>query len=218
MFLVVLYLVSILTMTNKSYISNAMFYSEPPVIECEVGTLSRSDYYIFVGDSRTVGMRKACVDTNCKFIGSVGSGLSFVKSESSKILALVEKHEGDDVHIIFNSGVNDISNKEKYIKFHKELLDSLEKYDYCDAYYVSVLPVFENEVYNWNVQSFNKDIRDFNSSMYTLYGDNFIDVFDKTLKQGVSSSDGLHYSSKDYNVIVDEIKTTVEERKNYETL
>lgn len=179
---------------------------------------SKEVSYVFVGDSRTVGIEKSVINndlySNCYFIGKIGSGIEYL--ENTAIFELedyIANHDGNEINIIFNSGVNDLGNIDSYIAFHEEMQEKYSQSENIHLYFAAVMPVKENSIYPWNPTTFNQEISDFNESMYLLYGENFIDTNMFLQETGFSSSDGLHYSANDYERIIEKVIGTVEENQ-----
>ena len=164
--------------------------------------------YVFVGDSRTVGMENVTDDANYIFIGEVGSGFKYLKETAyPQVIDLISQNPKKDICVIFNSGVNDLGNKEKYIEFYNEVFKENEK---ANLFFASVTPVSDNEVYSWSANDFNKEITEFNLSMREIFENKYIDTSDFLNTTGFHAKDGLHYCNEDYRRIMEMEKNFVE--------
>lgn len=174
----------------------------------EEGTLSRPDHpdtvtndkLIFVGDSRTEGIRDAVGDDS---VWSCLSGKGYdwmVQTGVPQIEDEIEKNTA----IIFLMGVNDPFNVNNYINYINE-----KAYEWAaigaQTYFVSVGPV-EKDPYITNAQ-----IESFNTSMENnLSGVKYIDVYTHLVENGYATVDGLHYpanvSIEIYNYILENLE------------
>lgn len=144
--------------------------------------------YLFVGDSRTVGL-DACV-SGISSIAKVGSGLTYLK----KILPQVTKVRGKNV--IFNFGVNDLGNYKKYAAVYKSLpKEFLQK---NNVIFMSVNPCDGSKYGSWNSK-----IKTFNSYMkkHLPSGMKYLDTNSKLKSSGFSTRDGCHYLDSTYRKI-----------------
>lgn len=154
---------------------------------------STSHSFIFVGDSRTVGMEYA-VKANqsadpCRFIAKEGEGYDWFKNTGSLSLAAALE-ERPDAKVILNLGVNDLTSIDAYISYYKQLFT-----DYPDArfYVMSVNPVTDE----CQVVS-NQVIDEFNQKMKAAFPDQYLDVYNYLLTGDFSTVDGLHYTDSTY--------------------
>ena len=179
-----------------------------PEQSSEEGTLSRPDHpdtvtndkLIFVGDSRTEGIRDAVGDDS---VWSCLSGKGYdwmVQTGVPQIEDEIEKNTA----IIFLMGVNDPFNVNNYINYINE-----KAYEWAaigaQTYFVSVGPV-EKDPYITNAQ-----IESFNTSMENnLSGVKYIDVYTYLVENGYATVDGLHYpanvSIEIYNYILENLE------------
>ena len=167
------------------------------------------DGYIFIGDSRTVGMDIAVSDDvqeeyHISFVAKVGAGYKWltkeVVQEVNRIMS--EDTEVDNWLIITNFGVNDLRNATKYCEYYRELLE--DEWSDVTLYYLSVNPVDEskcNTVCNTDIEAFNE-----------LFCEelNYINTYTGLLGN-IDSKDGLHYSNKVNYAIYNEVINQIEE-------
>ena len=156
-------------------------------------SLDFSDF-IFVGDSRTVGMGQLL---NLDTIAEVGVGYSFLMGHYDEILSLEGKN------IVFNLGVNDLANVDDYIEFFQRLPE-----DFCfdnNIYVVSVNPT------SGSYASMNGDIDFFNVQLSDSLPSTckWIDTCSFLREAGFGTVDGLHYDSQTYELIANLIYNNV---------
>lgn len=156
-------------------------------------SLDFSDF-IFVGDSRTVGMDQA-LDLNT--IAEVGVGYSFLAAHREEILEYSGKN------IVFNLGVNDLAHVDEYIEFFQRLPE-----EFCfdnNIYVVSVNPT------SGAYSSMNGDIDYFNVQLSDSLPSTckWIDTCSFLREAGFGSPDGLHYDQQTYELIANLIYNNV---------
>ena len=149
--------------------------------------------YIFVGDSRTVGMNQSVGDAGCVWIGQVSAGLSWFQDSA---VAQVDQVVSQGSVIIINMGVNDLGNVWGYIDLLKEKIPQwIEKG--AEIYYMSVNPV-ENHPY-----ISNEDIANFNNILYNNLPSEtgWIETNSYLQESGYSTQDGVHFDAATYQTI-----------------
>lgn len=174
----------------------------------EDGTLSKPDHpetvandrLIFIGDSRTEGIRDAVNDTS---IWSCLSGKGYDWMVTTGV-PQVESEIGQNTAVIFLMGVNDLYHVSSYINYISEKANEWSALG-ARTYYVSVGPV-ESDPYVTNAQ-----IESFNTSMENgLAGVKYIDLYAHLTENGFSTVDGLHYtenvSVEIYNYIIENLE------------
>lgn len=157
--------------------SKKIVYSKPKYTE-----------YLFVGDSRTVGLDD-CV-SGISSIAKVGAKVDYLKSVLSKVTKTRKKN------VIFDFGVNDLGNINKYIKVYKSLPKDFIKNN--NVIIMSVNPTDGSKYNSWN-----KDINSFNSKMKKNLpsGVKYLDTNSRLKKEGFSTRDGVHYTTETYKKI-----------------
>lgn len=159
--------------------------------------------YIFVGDSRYVGMSQ-CKGDNDVFISKSGIGYSYLEEQISRI-----KLESDPTSaLIIGLGVNDLMRScELYISKLNELAEELD----CQIYYMSVNPVDEDRESLNGYSVKNADIEKFNEKMKTELSSKiiYIDSYAYLKSHAYETVDGLHYNDKTYKLIYDFIKSSL---------
>lgn len=145
------------------------------------------DNYLFVGDSRTVGMSYAVegLDT----IAKVSMGYKWLTSQ----LDAIRSYENTNIVIWF--GVNDLYNASKYVTLYNELYQEIG--DSNNIYIMAVTPCSGNYSY------LNSQIENFNATVSSGLdeGIGYIDAYSYLESTGFSSSDGLHYYYSTYRSI-----------------
>ena len=163
--------------------------------------------YIFVGDSRTEGIRLAIAPSNTKYIAKVSMGYSWLVSTAGPELKGY-LNQNPDVSVVLALGVNDLGNIQNYISYYKSLI---KKYPKTKFYVEAVTPVNEGveAAHGYTVK--NKQITSFNKKMRAAVGKSrFINTYTYLKNSGFQTSDGVHYTSdvyrKLYNFITGKIK------------
>lgn len=172
---------------------------------------------LFLGDSRTVGMKQALSAsrydlTYHSFLAKVGKGYSWLTTQSPSLEGL----ERTPQIIIVNLGVNDLGNCKKYQQLYETYMTSC--WNSCPVYIVSVNPVCSpcHSVTNSQIETFNQSMQEWineenASASAGAFPIHYIDTYSYLQETGFSSSDGLHYSSDTYLRIYDYILEHVEE-------
>lgn len=185
----------------------------------EIRTLSYvPDYPVaFVGDSRTVGMKRALSYygydlSNYSFTAEIGKGYSWFACQSH-LTSLSPSI------IILNLGVNDLGNLYRYQKIYEEYAATC--WSECPIYIVSVNPCSYpcTSVSNRQIAAFNTSmeqwIQEFNEKNASASAEaipiRYIDTYHFLLSEGFSSSDGLHYSAGTYERIYSYILEHIQE-------
>lgn len=146
---------------------------------------------LYVGDSRTEGMKIAVGESeNIKFIAKVGAGLSWLKSSAASSAEGIIKSKPETI-IIFNFGVNDLGNIDKYLTFYRTFGQKSS-----NIWYMSVNPVVDGKSSVTNAQ-----IEEFNSKLKAQAGSRYIDTYSYLKTDGFNSPDGLHYDNDTYKKI-----------------
>ena len=158
---------------------------------------------IFVGDSRTVGMKNAVdsEDPNDVWSCQTSMGLDWLKSTG---VPAVESHITQGSHLIILMGVNDLYHVDSYISYMNSLVSKVNSKG-GKLYFVSVNPTSRSADY------LNSDINSFNSKMKSGLSSSikYIDTHTYLKNNGFSSSDGIHYTSTTYKQIYTLIKNNI---------
>lgn len=165
--------------------------------------------YIFIGDSRFVGMNQICNinDNTDKFvIAKVGEGYNYLVNIAIPEAENIKQENSDIEHweYIICLGVNDLGNLNKYSETYNEL--SKEN----DINLVSVNPVeYHNYISNKSIEQFNDTISNIDNIKY-------IDTYSWLIDNGFKTVDGVHYSKETYIDIYKQIKYNMNIQDNEE--
>ena len=176
--------------------------------------------YVFIGDSRTVGMAQYVNTNQHIWSAKVGAGLSWMKSEG---VPAVENKIESGSNVVILMGVNDCgntSNEKKYATYINEKAKTWVAKG-ANVYYVSVNPITRDSVANGSIT--NAKIEAWNTAIQSDLSDDvtYIDTYNK-LKGELVATDGLHYTKRGcqliYNAILEFVEAdTVEEVDEDET-
>lgn len=172
------------------------------------GTTSQkedSGHYIWVGDSRTVGMSEAITSGDNDWVGKVSAGYDWFVGDAAN---QVTDRLNEDSTIVFNFGVNDLGNVDKYIS----KLNELAKGDWSKAKQIivmSVNPVDEATASQNGYSVTNAQIEEFNKKMKSGLegGIKFVDTYSQ-IKDQLGTTDGIHYDAETYQKLYDMIRGT----------
>lgn len=178
----------------------------------EEGTLSKPDHpdtvtndkLIFIGDSRTEGIRDA-VDNPGNVIWSCLSSMGYDWMTSTGV-PQIEDSIDEYTSVIILMGVNDVYQINNYVNYINKKANEWADLG-ARTYFVSVGPV-ESDPYVTN-----REIEVFNSEMEAnLAGVTYIDVYSHLVSNGFYTVDGIHYpdsvSREIYNFVLDNLEET----------
>ncbi len=180
-------------------------------------SINASNPTIFVGDSRTNGIKLAVSDVNDNnTVAKDAEGYNwFVSSAISSIDSKLT--EETSYNIVIWLGVNDYGNANTYFNKYKELAEG--KWSNHTIYVVQVGPLDKNKRQDWNeVNNFNDTM----SSLISSSGLSNLIYLDLGLDQDSVSfqEDGVHYTSDSYqeiyNLIMGSTGTSGGKRKLYD--
>ena len=149
---------------------------------------------IFVGDSRTVGMRNAMADLpdECVYVGESGEGFNWFDETGRDLMRnAIKDHPG--MPVVLNLGVNDTSSLRDYLIEYRTFA---EVFPDTDFYFMSVNPVTEDSVHVTD-----EEIVTFNNALKAAFPSTYIDTYSWMKKDGFESVDGVHYSEETYRDI-----------------
>lgn len=159
-----------------------------------------NERFIWVGDSRTDGIKNAVNDGNNEWITSENADYDWFTSEGiSKVTEQLK--EGETV--VFFLGLNDLDRAEDY----KTKLNELAKGDWSKAgeiIVVSLTPVDEEkaeEITNEEIEEFNKTIRNGLASNIT-----YRNIYSQVAGDMETVDDGINYDSETYQNIYSYIR------------
>lgn len=160
--------------------------------EQDAQPVDKEHAFVFVGDSRTIGMRDAVGD-GCTYIGSEGEGYNwFAEDGIASLQAVLDSNPQQKV--IFNLGVNDPENISLYIDLYNTLIT---EYPDTSFYMLSVNPLVDGEGFNTT----NEMIELFNATLKNAFPNNYLDSYAYLIGSGFETVDGLHYTEETYRAI-----------------
>lgn len=168
---------------------------------------------LFVGDSRTVGMQMSLPENNHLWICEVGKGYNWLMTVNdtgrTPAMEIEEYLTGVcGATMVFNMGVNDLGNADRYIAYINEL---------CAAHpddniiYMSVNPVDEVKSEENKYTVTNDMIAAFNDKVSAGLSEDvcWLNSCLDLLENGFESWDGLHYTPSTYkhlyNLVTDKL-------------
>ena len=165
----------------------------------EVSMAQATRQLVFIGDSRTVGMKSAVGKDGNIWSAKIGMGYSWMKSTG---VPQVEASINSNTDVVILMGVNDVRSLSYTSKYASYINEKAATWTALGAsvYYVSVNPMaFETSSYpgitNSVIESWNSKMKSGLSANVT-----YIDTYSQVLGK-VSSSDGIHYSRGTYKTI-----------------
>ena len=156
---------------------------------------------IFVGDSRTCGMRDAVGGSNDYWICEISTGLSWMNSTAVPKIDEYLSGKTTKYNIYFNFGVNDPGNVFGYIKKYQELV---KKYSDHRVVIVSVNPI-NDSLASGRSNITNKMVVDFNNLLSKASGINYCDTY-SLISNNFETEDGIHYKNATYRKIYNAMK------------
>lgn len=165
---------------------------------------------IYMGDSRTNGMKNTGLDSNEQVIAKDGGNY---KDFLNHMVEAKNKLSGNKTYnVVLNYGVNDLGNVDKYCSKYKEFISSVDKGN--TFYIVSVNPVRRNSnktgATNSSIETFNKKIE---SCISGITNAKYCDVYSSasldTWEERYISSDDIHYTTDGYKFIHSKIKECI---------
>lgn len=153
--------------------------------------------YIFIGDSRTVGMQSFAQGSgndiwSCK----KAAGYDWMVSEG---IPAVEGQISEDTAVFILLGINDLAHSQAYADYINSKAASWEG----RTYFVSVGPVGNTTVTNTQIESFNSVLKD-NAEHYE-----YLDLYGSMVQDGFGTWDGLHYTPDTCQYIYNFLKDAV---------
>ena len=153
--------------------------------------------YLFVGDSRIVGMSQAVSDSKTSFIGKVSMGYSWMVSTA--LPEVYEKLKEDPtLYVVFCFGINDLGNISNYLSKYKSVMNS---YKYANFFFMAVNPIAPQTARANGYSVTNAEIEAFNAKLKAAMDFRYIDTYTWLTKKGFDTADGIHYTSSTYQRI-----------------
>ncbi len=145
------------------------------------------DRYIFVGDSRFVGMADYADKEYDVFICEVGVSFSFLKDHIEEI----SSYETHNSAIIIGLGINNLDQASEYIKF---LEDEDQNSFTSDIYFLTVNPIDEAFAKENGYSITEDEIIKFNREIINHQGKyRVINTYSVLTENGYDTGDGIHY-------------------------
>lgn len=167
-------------------------------------------YTLYMGDSRTNGMKRAGLDDNEQAICKDGANYSNFLNHMGDAKNVL--NDGKKYNVVLNYGVNDLYNVDNYCSKYKEFISSVDKGH--TFYIMSVNPVRRNSrktgATNESINNFNNKIKLCISSITNakycdVYGSASLDTWEKSY----IDSDDIHYTKSGYEYIHSKIKSCI---------
>lgn len=156
---------------------------------------------VFVGDSRTVGMKQSVGSNTDVWSCKSSMGLDWMKSTG---IPNVDNQVTQGSKLVILMGVNDLYHVDSYISYINNLASTVSSRG-AKVYFVSVNPTSRASDY------LNKDIDSFNNKMKSGLSNKvkYIDTNSYLKANGFTSNDGVHYSADTYKKIYTYIKNSL---------
>lgn len=153
---------------------------------------------IFIGDSRTVGMRDSVNSSEDIWSCQSAMGLDWFKSTG---VPQVEDKIGNGTAVIILMGVNDLYHATSYVNYINDKAKSWVGKG-ASVYFVSVNPTEGSyDHLNNDITTFNQKVKSGLSNKIT-----YINTNDYLKSKGFTTTDGLHYDTTTYRKIYNYIK------------
>lgn len=160
---------------------------------------------LYIGDSRTVDMINYIGNDTISSVAKVSAGYNwYINDAKSQIETILDA--GNIKYVVFNLGINDLSNIDNYINAFNSLKS---KYPSIYFYYMSINPINEEVAKDNGYSVTTSSIENFNLRLSSTYGDNYLDSY--SLLDNVVSPDGIHYdkdtSLRIHNIVLSRLKS-----------
>ena len=175
---------------NESYSSSGTSTGSTSIAQATTNNVSKR---IFIGDSRTVGMRNAVNSSDDTWSCLESIGLKWMKETG---FPAIKNQIGNGSAVIILLGVNDLYNVSNYASYINSLYNQYANKG-AYFYFVSVNPTNGNYAYLGDgIKNFNQKIK---SSLNSKI--KFIDTYSYLVSDGFKTADGLHYTNDTYKKI-----------------
>ena len=156
---------------------------------------------IFVGDSRTEGMRDTIGENNkTKFVCKSREGLKWLKNTGyTQLKELCEKYP--DYYVVFNFGINDL-NIDNYISYYK---NTIAKNISNKIIHMSINPIDETKAKKSGYTITNSEIEAFNKKYKEYAGNAYLNGYRYLKSKKFNTSDGIHYDSETYKKLYNKV-------------
>lgn len=200
------------TMTKETANNETLDFLINETVSSKNNIINKNDNFIFIGDSRTVGMSKVVDISNYEFVTFIAKSSEGFNWFSTAGLDKLEKRLTTtdlNYNIVFNLGVNELYNVNKYV----ELYNSLNaKYPQHNFFVASVNPEDEIKMKSHGYKYVgNQYIEEFNNTLKESLNEDiiFIDSYTHLQENGFDTKDGLHYTDEYSKIILDYISNQI---------
>ena len=183
--------------------SNAVEKEEPVVEEKKPTVEEKSNSYLFIGDSRFVGMEKAIsTDKQITWIDKVGARHDFYWQNRDRIASMDK-----NTVVVYELGVNDLNSNACI-----HALNDLASFGFKKIYFLTTTPINEEKTFANGYSVTNNQIALFNNQVVSMLPNivQYIDTYRYLSNNGIETIDGLHYKNVTYqmwfNFIVENAK------------
>ena len=188
---------------EESITSNAVEKEEPILEEKKSTVEEKSNSYLFIGDSRFVGMEKAIsTDKQIAWIDKVGARHDFYWQNRDRITSMDK-----NTVVVYELGVNDLNSNACI-----HALDDLASFGFKKIYFLTTTPINEEKTFANGYSVTNNQIALFNNQVVSMLPNivQYIDTYRYLSNNGIETIDGLHYKNVTYqmwfNFIVENAK------------
>ena len=183
--------------------SNAVEKEEPVLEEKKPTVEEKSNSYLFIGDSRFVGMEKAIsTDKQITWIDKVGARHDFYWQNRDRIASMDK-----NTVVVYELGVNDLNSNACI-----HALNDLASFGFKKIYFLTTTPINEEKIFANGYSVTNNQIALFNNQVVSMLPNTvqYIDTYRYLSNNGIETIDGLHYKNVTYkmwfNFIVENAK------------
>lgn len=182
--------------------SNAVEKEESVLEEKKPTVEEKSNSYLFIGDSRFVGMEKAIsTDKQITWIDKVGARHDFYWQNRDRIASMDK-----NTVVVYELGVNDLNSNACI-----HALDDLASFGFKKIF-LTTTPINEEKTFANGYSVTNNHIALFNNQVVSMLPNivQYIDTYRYLSNNGIETIDGLHYKNVTYqmwfNFIVENAK------------
>lgn len=196
-----------------AHITQAVYLPEVLAEYQEVIEAEETTGYIYLGDSRFVGMNKAVhmdEEDHTYVVAEVGKGYYWMKGTAiPEVYEIMdEDRDVDEWVIISGLGINDTHNVDRYIEYYNELSNDAK------IILLSVNPVdqIKCDIYGYDFDTLCRGAAIFNTKLRDTEFE-YIDSSNQMKIFGYETMDGVHYTDETYEFIYDIIQGYLKKSK-----
>lgn len=163
--------------------------------------------YIFVGDSRMVGMQQSVVGNDVHYIAEIGQGYDWLKATGGEDLKYCLRYK-PNVTVVLALGVNDMGNIDNYISYYQALM---KEFPLTRFYLLSVNPLDDELAKSKGFAVRNKQVTAFNKKLKAAFAETmYIDSHSFLMQDGnMQTFDGVHYTVDTYKLLYDFVMKSI---------